>query len=186
MSKKYLPLDLHEICNRRFVYDEVPGDDGDYGIEDLIVLKSSYPDSGEIYLNGVPFNYILGANDHIECAAQKIHIGGFIKKLHMVCFAYFGSTYDYLTVKYMDGSVKKEAVLMADWTILPGGISEFLISRTENCAVQKGIKLILDGKSQLICHAHHVIVSFQNPGGIEDILLPDNQMLYVFAVTAEN
>ena len=167
--------DLKKQFNHKFIYEkEVLKNE--IGLDGTYVLKEE--------LNDIEyFNIGTDELDNIVCENQIIEINNYVDKLHILGFSYWGSTSEYLEIRYQDETVEKIKIPFIDW-VMKSSVNYRTISwYGENI---KTIKQVTSkGLLKHTVNFHHSITKLVSKKMIKEIKLPDNFLIHIFAITLE-
>ena len=178
---KYNKIDLKDICNHKLIYGKETPLEKRKGLDDIYIAKESAHLSHLQTFDGIEFAFNLNGNDNIMCDGQKIHVGTKADRLHLIGFSYWGDTTDIFQAKYDDGDSDWLKISFVDWSHELGSWGRAR-AYSEISTVHK---VISSGAFIHIIHFYHITVELNGNKTLEEIILPNNFWLHIFAMTFE-
>ncbi len=182
----FQPIDLKPYCNHKLIYTQQPkGNEGDAdeGIDGTYILEKDLKFKGEDCIDEIDFRFSWGRYDNVVCERQSIAIDAEATKLHVVGFAYWGDTNEYLKIIFDDLSEELVKVPFIDWSHKVYRSFQSATWFGKNITTPKIV--ISSGKSIHLIHFHHTVSELAGKK-IKEIILPDNMFIHIFAITLEN
>ena len=172
-------IDLREFFNHKLFYSNKPDDKDNCGIDNIYIETQELGDQKEI-LGGVEFVSHYGGNDNIVCENQKIRINSNAKSIHFLGFSYWGETNELIKILYEDNGEEYVNIPFMDWNRDFCNVDKVLCG--DNMEPVK--TLISSGDLIHLVHFHRSKVDLKGKN-IDAIILPDNMLLHIFAITIE-
>ena len=183
---RYIPINLKAYYNHKMVYKQLPKGNrkNEFGLDNICILKSDVKLKEQEILEGVEFNFSFGKFDNIVCDRQKIIINAKATKLHLIGFAYWGDTNEYFKVIYDDLTQEIIKIPFIDWSHKPYRDSRSIDWYGENTSTVRTV--IVSGELTHLVYFHHTVCEIMQRKTIKEIVLPDNMLTHIFAITLEN
>ena len=170
----FLKINLKELFNHKFIYEDIS--DNNLGLEGTYVLQKDFNDIDF-------FDMKQKKLDNVLCQNQILQLNKYVDKLHILGFSYWGSTNEYLEIKYFDETFEKVKVPFIDW-VSKASINYRTISwYGENVKTIKQVKSC--GEQKHTVNFHHSITKLDSKKMIKEIKFPDNFLIHIFAITLE-
>ena len=182
----FYPINISTYCNHKLIYSKAPKlneVNSEIGLDNIYIFRGFLKSNDSKELDGVDFKLSHGKYDNIICDRQRIKIGRTATKLHVLGFAYWGDTNEYFKVIYADHSEKLVKIPFIDWshpwTCKQGDINWY----GENI---KTVMIVPSAGAQFhAIYFHHSFVELDETKEINQIVLPDNMLTHIFALTLE-
>ena len=184
--KRYSMIDLTLHNNHKLVYTKVPEETGkeEFGMDNICILKSDLKMNKEEMFSNVNFKFNFGKYDNVVCNRQSILIGEFATKVHIIGFAYWGDTNEYIKIVYEDGSEEFQKLTFVDWS--HEATNNFSGRYWHGNNVNTVKIVISSGAMAHLIHFHHITCKCTKNQAIKEVVLPDNMFIHIFAMTLEN
>lgn len=173
-----------EQHNHQIVYDEVTDNIHELGLDYIYILKQNMNIKSEDLIDGIEFNFNWCGKDNIVCERQHISVTN-VKacKMHIVGFSYWGDANEIFQIVYENGEIEYINISFIDWAHKAeryGAIS----SLKDN--INTARQIISSGAKIHLIFFHHSVLSINNRRKeIKEIILPDNFLIHIFAITLE-
>lgn len=179
-------INLIPYLNKKIVFSHSKITD-DAGLDGMGVYKGTFFDFNKtIELDNIPYIFRNKRSlDCIMCDNQNINLKPLIfKKLHFLGFMYWGANCDYLKLNYVDGRYDYIKIFFSDWSKETKPIENSFLDLFD--LKPKTIGTFFScGKAVLPIYLHHCEYENTLDKEIESITLPDNMLMHIFAITAE-
>ena len=179
-----LKIDISKQCNHKLIYDEMPNGNEPFGLDNICVLKRDFLHENRILKKEIACEYCFGVYDNIICDGQRITIGSKDKKWHFIGFAYWGDVSEPIKVVFDDSTEDWIEITFIDW-------SHAFVYNTGNDNFTRGNKIentricISSGDMIHLVYFHDCICEFHNDKVVREIILPNNILVHIFALTIE-
>ena len=81
----FYPIDLSQYCNHKLVYSGVQeGDDDSVGLDGEYIDEKDLKIKPNDEIGGVPFRFVFGDFDNVQCDGQTIKVDQFANRLHVL------------------------------------------------------------------------------------------------------
>lgn len=178
-------IDLKTYCNHKLVYEELPQTTQDeFGLDNICILQSDLKLKERELLDNVEFRFNFGSCDNIICERQRIRVDAKGSKLHIIGFAFWGDTNEYLRAVYDDCREQVLEVPFIDWSHKPLQNYESIHWYGQNVSSPRTV--ISSGKMIHLIYFHHTVCELETDRTVKEIVLPDNMFIHIFAMTLEN
>lgn len=179
-------LDLADLCNHKLIYYGSPNPQRDAGLDNIYIIKDVFLAAQRAPVKSsvdVTFDYQFGMYDNIQCEGQRIRLNLYAKKIHLVGFAYWGDAYENVEIVYEDGTRDWREVLFVDWA---RPFNHFLdLGQKKDARVEDLFALTSSGVLTHLIYMHDCICELDGRKHVKEIVLPDNMLIHLFAVTVE-
>lgn len=180
----YKKIDIAKQCNHKLIYDSKPEEGSSCGLDNIYVLKYDFLSEGKELGRGIDCVYSLGEHDNIACNGQRIFIGSKVKKWHFIGFAYWGDVSELIKVIYEDETEEWIKITFIDWSY------SFVHSIwNKNITYDNKIEnirtVITCGDMIHLIYFHDCIHEFHSEKNVKEIILPNNILVHIFALTVE-
>lgn len=176
-------INLNHLFNHKFIYNQEEIEHKELGLDNTYILKSEISNNILVGLNNVIFNLSNSHYDNIVCDSQELLINDYIDKLHILGFAYWGSTNTFFEVVFEDDTKLQVKIPFIDW------VSKITINYQSRSWYGENIQTIKQIKSEgILKHTvnfHHSITNIDSKKLVKKIIFPDNFLVHVFAITIE-
>ena len=180
----FYPIDLSQYCNHKLVYSGVQeGDDDSVGLDGEYIDEKDLKIKPNDEIGGVPFRFVFGDFDNVQCDGQTIKVDQFANRLHVLGFAYWGDTFDIVRIRYCDGAEEPLKIPFIDWAHKAS--EDYRDRAFFGKNIFSARYMITSGKGDHLACLHHCILDLAGNSAIEEIILPDNLFLHVTAITLE-
>ena len=163
-------IDLTKHYNHKFIYRE-DVESETRGLDGTYILAKDVKEKLEVTTR----------LDNISCDSQVIELNYAASKLHILGFAYWGSTNEFIDIIYED-EVKRVKVPFIDW-VQPSK------DNYETRSWFKDIKTVMKVNSCGVLHHtvyfHESTIELDSTKLIKQIVLPDNFLIHIFKITIE-
>ena len=182
--KHFIPLDIKEYCNHRLIYNELPSKaEIEFGLDNICILESDFKFKAQDVVENVEFKFCLGVFDNIVCDSQKIKINAVAKRIHLLCFGYWGDTNEPFKIIYEDLSEEIVWIPFIDWAHMAYCDSRNIAWRGNVSTEQAGVT---SGALSHPVYFHYYTCQLTQNKIVKEIILPDNIFTHIFAMTLEN
>ena len=182
--KQFQTIDLTPLMNHKFVYEKVPENGDDSGLDGTYILKEDFKFCREERINGTDFCFHYGGSDNVLCEGQRVQINSSAKKIHVIGFAYWEDICEYLRLIGIDGKEILVRIGLPDLTHAADS-HVFYREQYKQYDISTAKILLSSGRVKQLIYFHHCVCDVQNGGIIREIVLPDNMFMHIFAITLE-
>lgn len=176
-------INLNHLFNHKFIYHQEELEHTELGLDNTYILKSEISNNSLVGLNNVLFSLSNNYYDNIVCDSQELLINDYIDKLHILGFAYWGSTNTFFEIVFEDDTKLQVKIPFIDW------VSKITINYQSRSWYGENIKTIKQIKSEgMLNHTvnfHHSITNIDSKKLVKKIIFPDNFLVHVFSITIE-
>lgn len=183
--KKFQTVDLSEIINHKLIYADIPlTSEKESGLDNIYILQEDNRLKESEQIDGVEFHFHFGNYDNVLCEGQTLKIGKRINKLHIIGFSYWGDAHEYFRIKDGQGQEKRRQISLADWSH-PSDVDTFTkkFFKGEKITTVRIVKS--SGRDSHLIYFHHYICEIGINEPIQELILPDNMFMHIFAITLE-
>ena len=183
--KKFETVDLSEIINHKLIYGNIPlTNEKEAGLDNIYILQEDNKFKPTEKIDGSEFHFHFGNYDNVLCEGQTLKIGKRIDKLHIIGFSYWGDAHEYFRVKNEQGQEKRLQISLADWSH-PSDADTFTkkFFKGEKITTVRIVKS--SGSANHLIYFHHYICETGINEPIQELILPDNMFMHIFAITLE-
>lgn len=179
-------IDLADLCNHKLIYYGSPNPKREAGLDNIYIIKDVFLAAQRASVKSsvdVVFDYQFGMYDNIQCEGQRIRLNLYAEKIHLVGFAYWGDSYENVGIVYEDGTRDWCEVLFVDWSHpFDRGLD---LGQKEMSRVEDLFALTSSGALTHLIYVHDCICELNKHKSVKEIVLPDNMLIHLFAVTVE-
>ena len=165
-------IDLTKHYNHKFIYRE-ERDVESRGLDGTYILAKDVKDKLDL-----PTRL-----DNISCDNQVIEVNHKAAKLHILGFAYWGSTNEFIDIVYEDETVRVK-VPFIDW------VHPSKDSYETRSWFGRDVKTVMKIKTCGVLHHtayfHKSSIMLDSSKLIKQIVLPDNFLIHIFKITIED
>lgn len=165
-------IDLTKHYNHKFIYSKECSIES-RGLDGTYILAKDIKDKLEI----------ITRLDNISCDSQVVDVNCITSKLHILGFAYWGSTNEFIDIVY-DDEVVKVKVPFIDWVQPAKDNYETRSWFGSNIKSVKAVKTY--GELNHTIYFHESTITLDSTKLIKQILLPDNFLIHIFKITIED
>lgn len=178
-------INIEKFCNHKLIFENLPVQEERFGIDNICVLKENFEISKKLKKGDLEIDYSLGRNDNIICNSQRIKINQRVKRLHMVGFAYWGDACENLKIIYEDNTECWIELTFIDWSCsYKSRLTEG--HDPENQKMIEDIQVMISSGEWIhLIYFHDFICELNEQKAVKEIILPDNILIHIFAITAE-
>ena len=182
--KVFKTIDLSPFCNHKLVYERLPDEGGEYGRDNICVLKEDFKFKERETIDGAEFAFSLSDFDNVVCDRQRIRIGERAERLHVIGFGYWGDIFEDFQLVYDDDSAAYLRVALPDWSHAGKGdvVSQFYLRDVD---VRPARVVLSSGSQRHLIYFHYCTCEVDSQKPIREIVLPDNMFMHVFAISLE-
>lgn len=181
----FYKLDLSMLFNHKLFYDEpLNGSLNEIGLENSYILRENNSLLKRKIFNGVEFNCESLDFDNVICSRQSIQINDSATKIHFLAISTWIDTIEFLKVIYLDGSSEYVKVPFINWTERTGTNCELYYYDKEE-KIKTVCEAVTSGQIRRLVCFHHSYVDIKSDKLIKEIILPDNMLIHIFAITLE-
>ena len=180
----FIKINLVSLVNHKLVYDLLPTEEKEFGLDKNCILKEDFKFKGEETINGAEFRFITGNYDNMSCEGQRLEVGMAAEKLHVIGFGYWGDICENLKVVYDDGSSEIIQIVLPDWSHSEkdDAMTQFLCREKEI----RNAKIVLSsGRLKHLIYFHHFACGLDKNKIIKELIFPDNMFMHIFALSLE-
>ena len=181
----YFPVDLKPYFNHKLFYTEVPkSKKEEFGLDNICILRNDIKLKEQDTLENVKFCFCFGQYDNVVCDRQKIMLNAFATRVHLISFAYWGDTNEFFKIVYEDLSEENLRVPFIDWSHEP--YKDFIGINWYGKNTSTARIVTTSGADKHPAYFHHTVCEIRQRKIIKEIILPDNMLTHIFAMTLEN
>lgn len=182
---KFCPINLSLYFNHKLIYKENPKVKGDeiLGLDGRYILSNDFDVDEHPVVDGVDFLFNYGRYDNVSCDSQRIKIESNAEKLHIIGFAYWGSVNEYLKIIFDDLTYENVKVPFLDWSHNSAKTYWSDFWNIRKFSTWKTVKT--SGTEKCLVNFHHIVCELKNRKRIKEIILPNNILTHIFAITLE-
>ena len=180
----YRTIDISKQCNHKLIYDEFPKDKKLFGLDNICLLKHDFINKDRALKKDIVCDYCFGDYDNIVCEGQEIVIDAAVKKWHFIGFAYWGDTNEVFKVIYDDNTEDWIEITFIDWAF-PFVQDRFNMEFTHGNKIENIQVAVTAGELVHLVYLHDCICEFYNQKKVKAIILPNNILVHIFALTIE-
>ena len=181
---EFYKTDIKKFFNHKLFFGSSPQDCSGAGLDGVYIAKKDFKISEREIIDGTEFDFSFGNYDNSVCEGQRIKVSRCADKLHIIGFAYWGDTTDIFEIVLKDGSREYLHVPFPDWSHDHKDGWFFRTYARGN--ITSSISLRTSGELQIPVYLHHITADIPSEKEIDEIVLPDNFWLHIFAITLEN
>ncbi|MFQ9736953.1 MAG: hypothetical protein ACLR06_04060 [Christensenellaceae bacterium] len=184
VMKRHKALDMSGLFNHKLIYKELPKS-GEYGLDNICILKEDFKLDGERLIDGVRFNFCVGEQtDNMICSGQSLAVNEAADKLYFAGFAYWGDSCEKFEIVYEDGETENAEIALLDWS---HGMQEGIRMRffTRSGSLKTAGICISSGRLIHLVYFHRFEYIVKKGKKIREIIFPDNMFMHIFATTIE-
>ncbi len=182
--KIYKKLNLAPLMNHRLVYEELPGADEEFGLDNICILQENFKYKAQEKINGAEFKIETGNYDNMVSERQRLEVNDSADRLHILGFGYWGDAQENLKIVYGDGEKQDVGIALLDWS--HGKIEDsFAKGFFEKYELLPAGAMLSTGRLIHAIYFHHCISEVESGKTIREIIFPDNMFMHIFAVTLE-
>ena len=165
-------IDLTKYYNHKFIYREEK-DIETRGLDGTYILAKDVKEKLEVTTR----------LDNISCDSQVIELNYAASTLHILGFAYWGSTNEFIDIVYED-EVKRVKVPFIDW------VQPSKDNYETRSWFGRDVKTVMKVNSCGVLHHtvyfHESMIELDSTKLIKQIVLPDNFLIHIFKITIED
>ena len=180
----FKPIDLTKHCNHKLFYDAFPHGEACFGIENVCILKKDFFDEEKILKKDIVCDFLRGDLDNVVCDSQRIPINSKVKRWHFIGFSCWYDANEFVRIVYEDGTEDFIDVTFVDW-------SYHFVPDCWNRDISRGNKIenvrvaVSAGEAVRLVYFHDCICELKNEKTVKEIILPNNILVHMFALTIE-
>lgn len=176
-------IDISMYCNHKLIYKKIP-DKKSYGLDNICILEHDFLRENSTDKRGIISNYCLGDYDNIMCDGQRLAIDSKVKKWHFVGFAYWGDANEIIKVIFEDNTEDWLEIVFIDWS--HKFVHNFWNNNFAHDNKIENVRVaIATGDMIHLVYFHDCISNFHNDKVVKEIILPNNILTHIFALTIE-
>ena len=181
----FYKVDLKKHFNHQLFYDEVISEfQNEIGLENSYILKENNTLLKKDNFAGIEFKLEFDGNDNVICNKQILDVNCKASKIHFLAISTWIDTIEYFKVIYEDESVENIQVPFLNWTEKTGSNCE-LYYYVEKDKIKTVSQTIATGAFSRLVYFHYSYALLNNNKIIKQIVLPDNLLIHIFAITLE-
>ena len=177
-------IDLSKYCNHKLLYENIPTDGTPFGLDNICILKQDYLSRKKDLKQNTEYNCRWGEHDNVVCDMQSVMIGSKVKRWHFLGFSYWGNVNELFRVLYAVGTESYMEVTFVDWS-QPYIHDPYETIDNHNNIVEDIFNVVSTGEKIHPIYFHDSIVMTQNEKIVKEIILPNNILVHIFALTIE-
>ena len=180
--KRHKALDMSGLFNHKLIYNKLPKS-GEYGLDNICILKEDFKLDGERLIDGVRFNFCVGEQtDNMICSGQSLAVNEAADKLYFAGFAYWGDSCEKFEIVYEDGETENAEIALLDWS---HGMQEGIRMRffTRSGSLKTAGICISSGRLIHLVYFHRFEYIVKKGKKIIEIIFPDNMFIHIFSTT---
>lgn len=177
-------INLSKFYNHKLFYDSIPNGEKTFGLDNICILKQNYIENKKILTQKVNIDFCSNDYDNVICNKQKVLIESKVHRWHFIGFAYWGNVSELFRVIYIDETEEIIEVTFADWS---RPYAQDLLENTEGSfnIVEDVLNVESSGEKTHLVHFHDSIFESHNEKIVKEIVLPNNLLVHIFALTIE-
>ena len=184
MQMSVKKIDISKYCNHKLIYENLPEGESYFGLDNICILKQDFLSKYKTLKQGDLYNYCLGNQDNIACDGQRIFIGSKVKRWHFIGFAYWGDVNEIINVIFDDDTEDWIDIAFIEWSRLfvhgPWSGNLTHDNKIENVRVA-----VTAGDMIHLVYFHDCVCEFSKEKTVKEIILPNNILVHIFALTIE-
>ena len=181
----YKTIDIAKHYNHKLIYDFKPKEGASCGLDNIYVSKYDFLSEGKALGKGIEYTYNLGEHDNVICNGQRIFIGSKVKRWHFVGFAYWGNVNEIVKIIYDDNTEDWIKITFIDWFYLFDH-NIWNENVTQGNKIENIRTVVTSGDIIHLIYFHDCICEFHGEKNVKEIILPNNILVHIFAITIEN
>lgn len=177
-------INISDLCNHKLIYENAPSEEEMVGLDNIYVLSKDFDINKKLISDNFEIEYCSGLYDNVVCDLQKINVNSFVKRIHFIGFAYWGDTCENIKIIFDDGSENWVELKFIDWSQEYKKMTES--HNPENEYKIKDVHVMISsGKMIHLIYFHDSICEIDENKMVKEIVLPDNLLIHIFAITVE-
>lgn len=180
----FYPIDIKGLTNHKLIYEKefkIKCDE-EIGLDGMYLLLDDLKLSEHEVIDGIDFLFCFNECDNISCDKQRIKIEDDILKIHIIGFAYWGGVVEFLKIIYDDFTEEDVEVPFLDWSKNISNTWTIILNK-RNISTCKTTKTY--GVEEHVVNLHHITCELSSGKKVKEIVLPNNMLTHVFAITIE-
>ena len=182
----FYKVELKEHFNHRLFYEKpVSLTNDEIGLENSYILMENNNLLNKSNFNNVDFFCEFGDNDNIVCLGQTLTINKKAKRIHLLAISTWIDTVEFFDIVYDDKTVERIKIPFLNWIEISGTNCElYYYEKEENVTTVS--QTVTTGYFKRIVCFHHSYANLNANKKIKKIVLPDNLLIHIFAITLED
>lgn len=187
VNMSFYQVNLAACLNHRMVYEgEVSSPNA--GLEGLYTIRNRFYE-GNLHplVNGIPFALSAGEFDNVSACGQVVPVNQRVTRIHVLGFSYWGSFNELLVLQCADGTSAEAEIILLDLSTQDKLETNLLYCHFYNCYdhLLDGGRFPTFGTVQISASCHHSVCTLPEPLELAEIVLPENPLMHILAITVE-